>query len=388
MSGTEREERDTGSFSIDIDDDLLAAALGAVEKRSHAPTPQPPPLERDAEAGGARPPMLQEEESNGLDEDFEIEFDMPDFESEAAAVNESLTQQELEVQALSERVVDLQDELAEVREDRDRQANRATGLVRDRRRTAAHVRMVEERMTRMEQHRQSLMDERDAALQRLQEMERERTHLLEDAARHRDRQRREQLAQRRSGAAPVLLELLPAVDNLELALGHAGANHERVIQGLEMILAQLHLGLQRGGVERIHAAEGGAFDPEVHEAVLEEPAEGIAPGRISRVVSAGYRLHGRLLRPAKVAVSGASSPAQETWSLVQAEGQQARPPDETAASDEVAAAPPIDDRKTRESLDSPKDTEHEEGGGMPRPVTSEGSASSTEAASANDPSEG
>jgi molecular chaperone GrpE len=67
----------------------------------------------------------------------------------------------------------------------------------------------------------------------------------------------------------VLLAILPALDNLELAMSHADADHGRLIEGVSMIIQQFHQGLVRLGVVRVPAEPGELFDPEIHEAMLE-----------------------------------------------------------------------------------------------------------------------
>jgi len=52
-----------------------------------------------------------------------------------------------------------------------------------------------------------------------------------------------------------------------------------------------------------HAARGDKFDPHMHQAVTEQPAEGVPPGGVVQVLQAGYELFGRIVRPAMVAVT-------------------------------------------------------------------------------------
>ncbi len=74
-----------------------------------------------------------------------------------------------------------------------------------------------------------------------------------------------------------------------------------MIAGVEMTKSALAAALASEGLEEI-AAEG-AFDPHVHEALLSQPAEGVAPGSIVQVVQRGYRLGDAMLRPARVIVA-------------------------------------------------------------------------------------
>jgi molecular chaperone GrpE len=102
-------------------------------------------------------------------------------------------------------------------------------------------------------------------------------------------------------------ELLPTVDNLERALAHArqGESTEEskaAWEGVELTYRSLLQCLERFGVVPV-AAEGEAFDPQVHEAVQQLPTAEHPPGRVVGVLQKGYLLKDRLLRPALVAVS-------------------------------------------------------------------------------------
>jgi molecular chaperone GrpE len=71
------------------------------------------------------------------------------------------------------------------------------------------------------------------------------------------------------------------------------------VRAIERLL--LHT-FEQFGVRRIEA-QGGPFDPSLHEAMMEEPAGEQVPGSIVRVLEDGYTLHDRLLRPARVSVA-------------------------------------------------------------------------------------
>jgi molecular chaperone GrpE len=103
-----------------------------------------------------------------------------------------------------------------------------------------------------------------------------------------------------NAVAAIVKELLPVLDTADLALAHgAGEDIKHVTGALFDILS-------KQGLERIDP-EGQPFDPEHHEAVAHEPAEGAgAPERpeVSEVMRAGYHWRGRVLRPAMVKVRG------------------------------------------------------------------------------------
>jgi molecular chaperone GrpE len=121
---------------------------------------------------------------------------------------------------------------------------------------------------------------------------------------------REFAEERRFAHAPLVRELLPVLDNLQRALATAKtqAKDSALIQGVALVHSQLLELLNRFGVVPIESL-GQPFDPNLHEAVLTRSVEGAAPGDVVEILETGYRLHDRLLRPAKVVVAGGSSPS-------------------------------------------------------------------------------
>ncbi len=114
---------------------------------------------------------------------------------------------------------------------------------------------------------------------------------------------------RRQGVTSVVASLLGVLDNFDLALRTdtttGAVSLEQIVQGVEMIRAQLLQALGAMGVSRIEPAPGAEFDPHSHQAVAEVFAEGVEPGRIAATFQTGYRLGDRVLRPAKVSVAKA-----------------------------------------------------------------------------------
>ncbi len=124
---------------------------------------------------------------------------------------------------------------------------------------------------------------------------------LENYKRRAERRLRESLD---FASEPLLKDLLPVLDNLERAVAHAREAgpeaHDALVEGLDHVIQQFHDVLARHGVEPV-PGEGERFDPNVHEAVTQVLGE--RDGRVHEVYEKGYRLKGRLLRPAKVAVT-------------------------------------------------------------------------------------
>jgi molecular chaperone GrpE len=95
-------------------------------------------------------------------------------------------------------------------------------------------------------------------------------------------------------------QLLPVLDSFELAMGALDVADESVRKGVELVFAELIAVLERAGLERIDAG-GQPFDPNEHDAVLQEDGDGEPV--VSEILRTGYRLKGRVLRPAMVKVS-------------------------------------------------------------------------------------
>jgi len=102
----------------------------------------------------------------------------------------------------------------------------------------------------------------------------------------------------------LIKELLNVIDNLERALAHANdeVDIESLKKGLALSIEQIFPMLQKFGLEKVSAV-GEPFDPNIHEAVSHEESSEHAPETVIREFQKGYRLKGRLLRPAMVAVS-------------------------------------------------------------------------------------
>ncbi|MBI1969011.1 nucleotide exchange factor GrpE, partial [Candidatus Woesearchaeota archaeon] len=103
-------------------------------------------------------------------------------------------------------------------------------------------------------------------------------------------------------AKHLIMQLLPVLDNFELALQNTGAVKNDFINGMELIHRQLLGILDNFGVQPLSLQEGQAFDPYAHEALM-KVASDLPENRIVAELQKGYTLHGRLLRPAKVSIS-------------------------------------------------------------------------------------
>jgi molecular chaperone GrpE len=104
----------------------------------------------------------------------------------------------------------------------------------------------------------------------------------------------------------IVREILPVVDDLERALATPASDEgsQAYRRGIELIHRRLMDTLRKRGVEPIDVI-GSDFDPNWHEAVAHDPANGRRDGEITGELSRGYRIGQRLLRPAQVKVAKA-----------------------------------------------------------------------------------
>ncbi|MEX1042151.1 MAG: nucleotide exchange factor GrpE [Pirellulaceae bacterium] len=130
-----------------------------------------------------------------------------------------------------------------------------------------------------------------------------------DLDNYRKRARREREDDLKYAAVPLLIELLPVIDNLQRAIQAVPESEQSsgIVQGVKMVEKQLHDAISRRGVEVIQA-EGQPFDPNHHEAILQQPSADAPPGTVLQQTQVGYRLHDRVIRPSQVIVS--SAPAE------------------------------------------------------------------------------
>ena len=96
--------------------------------------------------------------------------------------------------------------------------------------------------------------------------------------------------------------LLPVMDSFNLALKNSSAKPEDLRKGVELIYKQLQDVLQRLNVERI-PSQGEPFDPRVHEAIEMVESDAAPDEHVLEELQPGYRIKGRLLRPAMVRVA-------------------------------------------------------------------------------------
>ena len=115
----------------------------------------------------------------------------------------------------------------------------------------------------------------------------------------RTRVERDRAANREAVIAEVIRTLLPAIDDLDRAEAHGDLTEG---SPLAIVAQKLRAGFERYGLRRV-GEPGEAFDPKVHEAIVQLPTAGVTVNTVADVIEPGYALGERLIRAAKVAVS-------------------------------------------------------------------------------------
>jgi molecular chaperone GrpE len=118
------------------------------------------------------------------------------------------------------------------------------------------------------------------------------------------RARLERDQERKYAYTPLVRDLLPVIDNLQRALdaSRKAGDSGPLAQGVAMVESQFLELLKRNGIVSIEA-EGKPFDPNLHQAVMQQPSNELEPNSVIQVLEHGFMNHDRVLRPSKVIVS-------------------------------------------------------------------------------------
>lgn len=148
----------------------------------------------------------------------------------------------------------------------------------------------------------------DALVETIRQRDENFARFQEMAAEHRNFQRRASLNEqeaRTSSRQGVVQALIPLMDHFEMALlqDPEKVSAKDVIYGVEMIRGEFLKMLSGYGVSAIEPKVGDEFDPGKHAAMMQQAMDGVEPGHISLLMSVGYMLGERVIRPAKVGVA-------------------------------------------------------------------------------------
>ncbi len=145
----------------------------------------------------------------------------------------------------------------------------------------------------LEQLRAELEDAKDRALRMQAELEN-----------YRKRVARQMDDERRYANLPLIRDLLPVLDNVGRAIEAAEKTHQTasLLEGFKIVAGQLESVLKRHDCSRIDAV-GEPFDPNLHEAVFQQPTGEHPANTVLQETQTGFRLHDRVVRPSQVIVS-------------------------------------------------------------------------------------
>ncbi len=157
----------------------------------------------------------------------------------------------------------------------------------------------------------------------LEELQAENAALKEQALRYaaeaentKRRAEREANDARAFGIQRFATSLLGVADVLSRALSSVPADiadpaFKNFVNGIDMTEKELSGAFEKNGVKKIAPLKGDRFDPNLHQAVMEQPSTEVEGGQVIMVMQAGYELFGRVIRPAMVAVAAKTAGAPQ-----------------------------------------------------------------------------
>jgi len=156
--------------------------------------------------------------------------------------------------------------------------------------------------------------DREAAERRIAELEAEvadardrQLRAMAELENLRKRTERERADAARYGGFRLAGDMLAAVDAFDRLFSTMDdafrADHAQFAEGVELIRRSILDGFARNGIQPIEPVRDDAFDPHFHQAMFKEHDEDIDPGRITRLLEKGFRMHDRLLRAARVSLA-------------------------------------------------------------------------------------
>lgn len=174
-------------------------------------------------------------------------------------------------------------------------SNKENGTTPEELNTQAQAEEIQE-PTLEEQHAQALAE--------LEEMKKENLRILADSENFKKRNQREKDEFFKFATSAILEEIIPVIDNLDLALTHGKQNEacKDLILGVEMTMKIFLDTMKKHGLEQIAELDV-PFDPARHEAMGQMERADLDENTVCQMLQKGYTLKERLLRPAKVMVS-------------------------------------------------------------------------------------
>ncbi|AGB41810.1 molecular chaperone GrpE (heat shock protein) [Halobacteroides halobius DSM 5150] len=215
----------------------------------------------------------EEAETNNLDsEEINMESSLDSVKEEVAQLEEEL-KEELEVEErISDRFSKLREEITAAQE-------------------------IEEQILEIEKELALEQEEKEKYMNRLQ-------RLKADFSNYKKRITKEKERISTQATKDFVIDLLPIIDNFERALGMSQDSKEvaDVLEGVEMIYRQLTNLLKKKDVKEVPTV-GEEFDPNIHEAVMNETTDEYESGIVTEELQKGYKLDDLVVRPAMVKVA-------------------------------------------------------------------------------------
>ena len=159
-----------------------------------------------------------------------------------------------------------------------------------------------------ESSEETAVDPKDEEIQQLQlkanESEEKYLRLYAEFENYKRRIQKENETNKTYQSQRVLTDILPTIDNIERALQIEGDDEsfKSLQKGVQMVHESLLRALKDNGLEEIET-EGQAFDPNFHQAVVQDDNPDFKSGDITQELQKGYKLKDRVLRPSMVKVN-------------------------------------------------------------------------------------
>ena len=200
---------------------------------------------------------------------------------------------EQEAEREAEQILETAAEAAEAEEAAEAAEAGEAGEAPEAEEPAEEIILTQEQAKLLKAELDKLRDEKEDAVRQAQRLQAEFDNY---------RKRNASLAadSRDDGVRDVVKQLLPVLDNFERAMQNAPED-DPFVEGIRIIARQLTDNLKKCGMEEIEAE--GAFDPNLHEAVMKDSVEGVESGMITAVFQKGYRVKGRIIRHTMVKVN-------------------------------------------------------------------------------------
>ena len=165
---------------------------------------------------------------------------------------------------------------------------------------------VEEENDAVEEKKEETCEEKIMKLElEIQEWKNSYTRKLAEFQNFTKRKENEVLEMKKYASEGILLKVLENIDNLERAESASSEtkNFDALVEGVNMILRNLKNLLTEEGVEEIEAGEGIVFNPYEHQAMMTENKEELDDNVVVQIFQKGYKLKGKVIRPAMVTVN-------------------------------------------------------------------------------------